>query len=514
MKIRRFIAAGSVVCSFFLMFSQSFSASPEFNPRTFGAQGDGVTKDTKAIQQAVDAAAKEGGTVVLDRGVFLSGTLHLKSRVTLKIDPEATLLGSAEHADYERGGRWLALLEAKEASDISVTGGGVIDGQGAKLAADVTRLMRDNQLNDPPDSKRPGEKNRPQLIEFLDCQRVIVSNVTLKNSSCWVQTYVSCDNLTLDHVTVRSTAFWNNDGIDIIDCHHVLVKDCDIDSADDGICLKSYKSRSCVDVQVVKCKIRSSASAFKLGTTSHGGFKQVVVRGLRIRDTLRSAIAIQSVDGAAIDDIDIGDVVAMNTGNAISIRLGHRNKKTTPGSIRNVRIHDVHVEVPSTVPDAGYPMSGPPVKERHNIFPSSIMGIPGHSISVVSLKNITITVAGGGRRDVDEIPLGEIRSIPEREDEYPEFSMFGELPAWGFYVRHAENITFENVTLKTLEPDFRSAFVFDDVRSLILRNTTMTSTGDNPVIVTRHVKDIQLPGTNHPEGTREWLRDVSDLDDK
>ena len=128
-----------------LIFNHTLLAGSQINPRTMGAKGDGKTKDTKAIQQAIDAATKTGGTVVLDRGVFLSGTLHLKSRVTLQIEPGATLLGSTEHADYERAGRWLALLEAREVSDIIVTGGGIIDGQGAKLAADVTRLMKARQ---------------------------------------------------------------------------------------------------------------------------------------------------------------------------------------------------------------------------------------------------------------------------------------------------------------------------------------------------------------------------------
>ena len=510
MQILRFNRCHSLVLLALLMFNQTLLAAPQINPRTMGAKGDGKTKDTKAIQQAIDAASKNGGTVVLDRGVFLSGTLHLKSRVTLQIDPNATLLGSTEHADYERAGRWLALLEAKDVTDINVTGGGVIDGQGAKLAEDVTRLMKAGKLNDPPDSKRPGEKNRPQIIEFQNCKRVTVSNITLKDSSCWVQTYVSCDNLTLENVTVRSTAFWNNDGIDIVDGHHVLVKDCDVDSADDGICLKSYKERSCVDVRVENCKIRSSASAFKFGTTSHGGFKQIVVRGLRIHDTLRSAVAIQSVDGAIIDDVDIGDIEAKNTGNAISIRLGHRDKKDKPGSINNIRIHDMTVQIPDTVPDAGYPMAGPAVKEPHNVFPSSIVGIPGHSISNVSLKNITLIIAGGGRRDVAEVPLTRLKGIPEKEDKYPEFSMFGELPAWGFYVRHVTNVTFENVKISTVKPDYRAAFVFDDVQSPVLDHVAISSVGDNPVIVTRDVTDIKFSETKRTDESREWLRDVSD----
>lgn len=490
-------------------FRPSFAARPEINPREFGATGDGQTKDTVALQQAIDAAAKVGGTVVLDRGRFLSGTLHLRSGITLRIDPDATLVGSPEHADYETGGRWLALLEARALADVVITGGGVIDGQGAALAADVVRLMREHKLDDPADSKRPGEKNRPQLLEFLDCRRVVVSDITLKNSSCWVQTYVDCDDLTLDRVTVRSTAYWNNDGIDIVDGHRVVVKDCDIDSSDDGICLKSYHDRSCVDVRIENCRIRSSSNAFKLGTPSHGGFKNIVVRGLKIRDTLRSAIAIQSVDGGAIEDVDIGDVEAGNTGNGISIRLGHRNREAPPGSIRNVRIHDMKVDVPATAPDAGYPLAGPPVRAPHNLLPSSVVGLPGHVIRDIAITNLMLSVAGGGRREVAEIPLDRIAFLPECAEKYPEFSMFGELPAWGFYVRHAENITFDNVTLQTVTPDYRSAFVFDDVHAPTLEHVTISPGGGNPVIVTHAVTDMRVTNTKPPEGTTEWLRDIA-----
>ena len=481
--------------------------APAFNPRVFGAVGDGKTKDTVAIQRAIDAAAKAGGVVLLDRGVFLSGTLHLKSGVTLRIQKGATLLGSAEHADYQKN-RWLALIEARDAHDIALTGGGIVDGQGELLAADVVRLMKAGKLRDAPDSRRPSEQNRPQVIEMVDCVRVTVRDITVKNSACWVQTYINCEDLTLDRVTVRSTAYWNNDGLDIMDCRRVSVIHCDIDSADDGICLKSGDSkRACENVRIEDCTVRSSASALKFGTSSHGGFKHIAVRGLRIHDTFRSAIAIESVDGAAIEDIDIADVQAKNTGNAVFIRLGHRNQAGPPGSIRNVRIRDVSVEIPATAPDAGYPFAGPPVRAPHNVFPSSIVGLPGHPISDITLKNITITTAGGARREVAEVPLEKLSLVPEQADRYPEFSMFGELPAWGVYVRHAKNIVFEKVDLRAVAADFRPAMVFDDVQSPTLDAVQITPLGDNPAIVTRDVRGMKMTPPQTP-GPKPLVRDM------
>ena len=480
-----------------LMFSQLgvALAAPSLDPRDFGAKGDGRTKDTVAIQRTIDAATIDGGTVRLADGTFLCGTLTLKSGVTLRIEKGATLLGSTEHADYLKN-RWLALIEAKGQRDIAITGEGVIDGQGAALADDVMRRVKEGKIADKLHNNRPGEVNRPQLIELLDCVGVTVSGVTLKNSACWVQTYFNCENLILDHVTVRSTAYWNNDGIDIVDCRRVAVTHCDIDSADDGICFKSGDARrACEDIRVEDCVVRSSASAFKLGTSSRGAFRRIRVRGLRIRDTFRSAIAIESVDGAVIEGIDIADVEAKNTGNAIFIRLGHRNTDGQPGAVRDVRISDMSVEIPAGAPDAGYPHAGPPVRAPHNLFPSSIVGLPGHRISDVVLKNINISTAGGGRREIAEVPIEKLAAIPERADRYPEFSMFGELPAWGFYVRHAEGITFENIALSATAPDFRSPFVFDDAENILLKNMRIAPTGEAPVIVQREVKNLRLQNT-------------------
>ena len=480
-------------------------AGPILDVKQFGAVGDGRTKDTAALQRAIDAAAKAGGTVRLAAGIYLSGSLVLKSGVTLEIDKGATLLGSTSQADYRKN-RWLALVEAKGQQNIAIIGEGVIDGQGEALAADVLRLVQEKKIVDPLASNRPAEPNRPQLIELVDCQGVTVKGITLKNSSCWVETYLNCENVTLDHVTVRSTAYWNNDGLDLVDCRHAKVTHCDIDSADDGICLKSGEGRVCEDIVIEDCTVRSSASAFKLGTSSRGGFKHIQAHRLRIHDTFRSAIALESVDGAAMQDVEISDVQAKNTGNAIFIRLGHRQREGAPGSIRDVRVSDVTVDIPATPPDAGYPRAGPPVKGAHNLFPSSITGVPGHRVANISLKNITITTAGGGRREVADVPLENLAAVPEQEDKYPEFSMFGELPAWAFYVRHVEGITFENVSIHATAKDFRSAFVFDDASNVRHNRVQMGPAGDNPVIVLRGVGDGKLNDTVAPEGAKEFVR--------
>jgi len=125
------------------------------------------------------------------------------------------------------------------------------------------------QIYNPWHQMRPAEKNRPKIIEFRNCDSVQIKEVTLRDGLDWVQKYTNCTNLLIDSVNVQSTTFLNNDGIDIVDCQKVRVTNCVINAADDGICLKSESPGGrCEDIYIAHCRIRSSASAFKLGTAS------------------------------------------------------------------------------------------------------------------------------------------------------------------------------------------------------------------------------------------------------
>jgi polygalacturonase len=218
-----------------------------------------------------------------------------------------------------------------------------------------------------------------------------------------------------------------------------------------------------------------------------------------VYDTYRSAIAIESVDGAVISDIDIRDVVAKNTGNAIFIRLGKRNKKSPPGSINNVYIRNVKCEIPAGKPDKGYHMGGPPEQFAHNVFPSSITGIPGFAPNNITLENIDISYGGIAKKQVAYFSTDSLTKIPEKIASYPEFSMFGELPASGFYVRHATGIKMKNIRVTYAGKDFRTPFIFDDVNKLTLEKLSVAHTDILPIMILNSVKesslqDIQLPG--------------------
>jgi len=441
-----------------------------FPVEAFGARGDGLTLCTAALQAAIDsAAAAGGGMVVIPRGRFLSGTIQLKSGVTLHIERGGTLLGSADPFLYRKIDLHYALILADHAAGIAITGAGTIDGQGQALALNADSLHHCGARVDPNYNqrrKRPSESMRPQLIHFTGCSDVLVRDITLRNSSCWVQTYSLCRNLRLEHLRVISRAFWNNDGIDIDDCRNVRITGCDVNSADDGICLKSHRTGACNDsIYIADCTVRSSASAVKFGTASTGGFRNITVENIRVIDTYRSAIAIETVDGGRIENIIVRHIRARNTGNAFFLRLGQRSGDST-GFLRNVRISDMEVQVPFDAPDRGYDLPGPPTSFFHNSFPAVIAGLPGRAIENLVLEDIQITAPGHANKGLACLPLSRLEAVPEEAGEYPEFSMFGELPAWGLYARHVTGLTMNNLTLKAAGPDFRPALLCDDGREI------------------------------------------------
>lgn len=429
--------------------------------RAYGAVGDGKTMCTQAIQRALDAAARlPQGRVEVPVGTFLTGSIHLRSHSELHLEKASVLLGSPHQHDYDKG-VWKAFVIAANVHDIAITGTGTIDGNGAAVSEDVKRLVHIGELTIWPGRWRPNEVDRPEVIEVTNCRNVKTSGITIKGGSGWTQVYRDCIGLSVEGVHVDAKAYWNNDGVDAVDCRHVRIVGCDIDADDDGICLKSDKHEStCEDVLIEKCRIRSSASAVKFGTASNGGFRHVRIKNIHVHDTFRSAVALESVDGGMLEDVEVSHIRAVNTGNAFFIRLGHRNQRVPPGRIRRVSLSDFDVQVPAGRPDSGYPFLCPPYPEKFNICPLSIVGIPEAPIEGILLRNITIRMPGGAS---PRVAFRAADGVPERKAVYPEFTMFGELPAWGFYMRHVRGIRIEGVTLDLDRSDYRPAFVADDV---------------------------------------------------
>jgi len=491
------IVLTKLITSFLILFVSTGILAQEYTITDYGAKNDGKTLASTAIQSAIDAANKRGGgKVIVPKGVFLTGSIVLKTGVELHLKKEAILLGSTNPFDYKGINRWKALILADGQSHIAIKGEGTIDGRGQELALQVDSLFYVGKLDSIHYNfhrKRPKAEVRPQLIEMVNSNQVDISGITLKNSASWVQTYDSCTDLVIDRIHVDSDTFWNNDGIAIRDCKNIRITNSYVNAADDGICLKSDTKGLVNDnIYIANCTIRSSASAIKFGTASVGGFKNITIEDITIFDTYRSALAFEAVDGGTIENVFVNNVFAINTGNALFIKLGHRNVDGKVGAIKNIKVKNLNVHVPFSKPDLIYAIRGPEQRFFHNVFPASISGLPGHDVENITLENISISYPGRGNKGYAHVPVWRLNSVPEKASSYPEFSMFGELPSWGLYVRHVSGLEMKNVRMSVREQDFRPAYVYDDVQGLKIKGGSITSLSANKQLIIQDVKRMNL----------------------
>ena len=444
----------------------------DYKVTDFGAKSDGVTLNTTIIQGAIDYITTHGGgRLVFQPGAYVTGTIYLKSNVILHLDSGAVILGSVNPFDYIKDPyiNWMSLIFSLKQENIGITGKGMIDGRGFYTANNMVDNIHKGIVKDPLKLDRPNETNRPQNIYFRECNNIVITGITLKDPASWNQTYDQCKKLYVDSIKVDSKNYWNNDGIDVVDCDGVVIKNSFFDAADDVLCFKSHDpSKICENVVVDNCVGRSSANGLKFGTVSRGGFRNFKVTNITIYDTYRSAITFAAVDGGIVENILVDGVKSTNTGNVIYLRIGDRWSGGKIPSMKNIVIKNVYAEVPVGKPDSGYLYEGPVEDLPRNISPASIVGLGVHKIQNVTLENIKIVYPGGANVNYAKRGLtkAELDSIPEMPKAYPEFSQFKELPAWGFYIRHAEGIHFKNVTLVANEKEYRPAIVADDVKNI------------------------------------------------
>ena len=297
-----------------------------FNILDFGAVNDGKTINTIAIQKAIDVcASKGGGTVYFPAGKYISGTLFLKSHITLNLGPGAILEGSNNLNDYPVTISQIrsytdnytdkSLIYGEGLEYIGITGHGIIDGNGESFQ--VSDDLVKKSLSD-------SYKARPYIIRIINCKNVIVKEITLKNSPMWVQHYMYCQNVLIEGITVNSRVNHNNDGIDIDACDNVRISDCNITSGDDAIVIKSTLDKPCKNINITNSTLSSNCNAFKLGTESNGDFQNINLSNCTIYDTRLAGIALEMVDGGSLNNVSVSDVNMDNVGCAVFIRLGNR----------------------------------------------------------------------------------------------------------------------------------------------------------------------------------------------
>jgi polygalacturonase len=472
------------------------SAGPVYDVRAFGAKGDGRTIDTPAINAAIEAAsAAGGGTVYLSAGTYPSYSVHLRSHVTLQLGPGATLLAAEpapergrydppepnEHDLYQDFGHshWQnSLVWGIGLEDVSIVGPGRIDGRGLTRRGPGARWSR--KAGDRPLSMGSaiGAKGDPEAaalrtmdgqgnkaISLKLCRRVRLRDFSVLNGGHFAVLATGVDELIIDGLTIDT----NRDGLDIDACRGVRVSNTTVNSPnDDAIVLKSSYAlgypRATENVTITNCQVsgydpgtlldgtfgRTQERApdrdgptgrIKLGTESNGGFRNVTVSNC-IFDRSRG-LALETVDGGDVEDVTITNLAMREVTTApLFIRLGNRGRgpgDPPPGRMRRIVISNV---VASDVDPR---------------YAALVAGLPGHPVEDVDLGNIRIVYRGGGTRE------DATRELPENESAYPEPSMFGTLPAYGFFVRHARNVTLRDVEVTFAAEDARPPFALLDV---------------------------------------------------
>jgi polygalacturonase len=447
----------NLLFSMLSLFFYSYSCGQSLNVVDFGAEEGSDVNNASAIQKAIDRCAIKGGVVLVPPGKFYTGTIRLKSNVTLSLMKGAELIGSPHLKDYPENPisvrtrpphrpQWpsmpsRALIYADTGSNISIIGEGTINGNGKS----------------PEFKTKDDDPRRPKVIMLVGCKNVEVRDIHLLNSAFWMQHYFACDGVKIIGVSVYNHGNLNNDGIDI-DSRNVIIADCNVDSDDDGICMKSDGYDVVENISITNCIVASNCNFIKIGTASYSGFKNISVSNcvlkrasvselgkknrynINAKDSIsgEAGIALEAVDGGIIDQVVINNISMTGVHTPIFIKLGSRNN--APGKLSNVILSNITARSTSFIP-------------------SSITGVPGHDVENVILRDI-ILISNGGGKSIDP------QKVPENAGGYPAHTMFGDLPAYGLYLRHVNIIDIKNVKFFTLSPDLRDVIYQTDVKKI------------------------------------------------
>jgi polygalacturonase len=473
------------------------SAQKHFNVRDFGAKGDGKQLDTEAINAAVIKASQAGGgTVYFPAGEYLSFSIRLRSNITLHLASGCTIIAAnmQEHAgkydgpepniwgdslhyqDFGHSHFRNSLIWGEALDNISIIGPGRIYGKGLQ------------KWGDP----QPGLGNK--TISLKNCHNVLLRDFAILHGGHFAILVTGVDNLTINSLKIDT----NRDAIDIDCCRHVRVSDCSLNSPnDDALVLKSSYALGYAalteNITITNCAVYGYdegtfldgtyqttqlqapdkgvvTGRIKLGTESNGAFRNITISNCTFQHC--RGLALETVDGAVLENITVSNIVMDDILNApFFLRLGSRMRgpeNAKPGSFKRILIDNVVVT-------ANNPQ-----------YASMIMGIPGYDVEDVVFSNIYIHIKGGGTKEQGAVV------VPEKETIYPDPQEFGQIPAWGFYIRHAKNITMHHITLEFENPDYRPAFVIEDVKGIHLSHIQVETLPGVPAFDLKDVAGLSI----------------------
>ena len=380
---------------------------------------------TEQIQSLIDrTAAANGGTATVPAGDHHCGPLELKSGARLVLEQGARILAAWDvSAELPKG-----FITAAHARDIEICGPGTIDARGGM------------------DSFPKGTPHRPRGFHLHDCENVRIAGIHFRDAPSWGLHFSECTDLTIDGVTIDNHNNYNNDGIDISDCHGVRITNCDISSDDDGIVIKSFTARGNRDIEVAHCTVGSHCNALKTGTESYGSFKNIEIHDCTVvparSETVyygsvqgQSAICLTNVDGADLADVHVHDIeIRSGTRIPLCLRLGARLRpyaNDTPrpvGTFKKVTIENITAH-----------------NSLNSGYACTVAGVAvdggTHYLENIVLRNLDLRFVG------ETAPTPADLVVAENPSSYPHPNILGALPAYGLYCRHVKGLVLDSVNI-------------------------------------------------------------------
>lgn len=450
--------------------------------KDFGAIADGKTLNTQAVQKTVDECSANGGGIVrFDRGRYVLGTIFLRSNVTIEIPEGTEILGAESYYDYAQEEKvdypiyqdsshtyfHPSMFVGIDCGNVKIAGGGKIDMRSVWDEDGVRGVA----------IKHRGAK----CIALKNCKNVEISNLEINNATDLAIYFAGCENVDIYGIKMRVYI----DGISPDNSKNVSIHDCDVETGDDGIVFKSSYTLNrldiCKDIHVWNCRVKSRCNALKFGTETNGGFKDILIENIDIRETRITGISIESVDGAIVDGITIRNVKMRNVNAPIFVHIGKRMRGPAGreiGKIRNVMLENITADGPyeeyEIMPWNYFSYKAGDTKQNPKVFgvaesfdgttptedwqmTSNICGLKESPLENIILRNVHLKLDGGVQTYKKE--------VPEEAQDYPEVFVYGRiLPAKGIYFRNINGLILDNVTVKTYREDVREDFVFNNIK--------------------------------------------------